>query len=110
MYRTLALVGLSSPLCPLSFPKDKSVLPADVLSAQTVLVVIEPDAGEPLTNPGANSGAREDVEHAITKWGAASAAGSSRRRISEGPPRSRESREPEAAEKESITSMCSPIN
>jgi len=69
MYRTLVLVGLSSLLCPLSFPKDKSVLPADVLSAQTVLVVIEPDAGEPLTNPSANSASREDVERAITKWG-----------------------------------------
>jgi hypothetical protein len=59
----------SSLLSSLSFAKDKAVLPADVLRAYTVLVVIEPDAGEPLTNPGANSNAREDVERAITKWG-----------------------------------------
>ena len=49
--------------------KDKVLLPADVLNAQTVLVVINPEAGEPLTDPGANSKAREDVEKALMKWG-----------------------------------------
>jgi len=34
-----------------------------------VLVAIESGAGEPLTSPGANSTAREDVERAVTKWG-----------------------------------------
>ena len=52
-----------------AFSKDKAVLPADVLAAQTVLVAIESGAGEPLTSPGANSTAREDVERAVTKWG-----------------------------------------
>ena len=69
MYRILVLLGLTSLLCPLSFAKEKSVLPADVLRAETVLVVIESDAGEPLTDPSANSNSREDVERAITKWG-----------------------------------------
>lgn len=69
MARILAPLGLLLLLSALCFSKDKSVLPADILSAQTVLVVIEPDAGEPLTNPGANSTSREDVERAITKWG-----------------------------------------
>lgn len=52
-----------------AFSKDKVILPADVVVAETVLVAIEPDAGEPLTSPGANSTAREDVERAIMKWG-----------------------------------------
>ena len=56
-----------------SFGKDKkdksrSPLPADVLQAQTVSVVIDPDAGEPMSDPGANARAREDVENALTKW------------------------------------------
>jgi hypothetical protein len=45
------------------------VLPAYVLNAQTVLVVINPEAGEPLTDPTANRRAREDVERALMKWG-----------------------------------------
>jgi hypothetical protein len=69
MCRILLLFGLCSLLSPLSFPKDKPVLPAYVLRAQTVLVVIEPGAGEPLTSPGANNNSREDVERAIMKWG-----------------------------------------
>jgi len=56
-----------------SFGKDKKdksrpPLPADVLQAQTVTVVIDPDAGEPMSDPGANARAREDVEIALTKW------------------------------------------
>jgi hypothetical protein len=69
MSRILIVIGLGLLLSSLLLAKDKSVLPADVLTAQTVLVVIQPDAGEPLTSPGANSTAREDVERAITKWG-----------------------------------------
>jgi hypothetical protein len=68
MPQIMALIGLALLVSSFSFSKDKSVLPADVLSAQTVLVVIDPDAGEPLTSPGANSTAREDVERSITKW------------------------------------------
>ena len=41
--------------------KKKQVLPDYVLKAQTILVVIHPDAGEPLTNPMANRTAQEDV-------------------------------------------------
>lgn len=56
-----------------SFGKDKKdksrpPLPADVLQAQTATVVIDPDAGEPMSDPGANARAREDVEIALTKW------------------------------------------
>src|SRR6266849_1975696 len=49
--------------------KDAVVLPTEVLRAQTVLVVIMPDAGEPLADPTANRKALEDVEQALMKWG-----------------------------------------
>jgi hypothetical protein len=49
--------------------KNKSALPEDVLRAQTVAVVVEPDAGEPLDHPMANSTARENVEKALSEWG-----------------------------------------
>ena len=49
--------------------KNKQELSDLVLNAQTVLVVIHPDAGEPVTNPTANRTAQENVENALTKWG-----------------------------------------
>jgi len=49
--------------------KDKVVLPAYVLKAQTVLVVILPDAGEPINDITANRKAQEEVEKAFMKWG-----------------------------------------
>ena len=49
--------------------KKKQTLPDYVLNAQTILVVIHPDAGEPVTSPMANRTAQEDVERAMMKWG-----------------------------------------
>jgi hypothetical protein len=49
--------------------KNKSTLPEYVLRAQTVLVVIDPDAGEPLDHPNANATARDNVEKALMDWG-----------------------------------------
>ena len=49
--------------------KKKSALPELVLRARTVLVVIHPDAGEPLHQPTANATARENVERALMNWG-----------------------------------------
>ena len=50
--------------------KDKkTVLPDYVLKARTVRVLIDPDAGEPLDQPMANSTARENVEKALSEWG-----------------------------------------
>jgi hypothetical protein len=49
--------------------KKKQVLPDYVLKAQTVLVVVHPDLGEPLTNPAANRTAQDNVEKAMMKWG-----------------------------------------
>ena len=48
--------------------KKKQGLPDYVLNAQTVLVVITPDAGEPVTNPTANSTAQDNVEKALMRW------------------------------------------
>jgi hypothetical protein len=49
--------------------KKKSTLPEDVLRAQTVRVVIDPEAGEPLDQPNANALARDNVEKALMEWG-----------------------------------------
>src|SRR6267143_2120048 len=50
--------------------KDKKkTLPDVVLRARTVLIVIRPDAGEPLDRPTANATARGNVEKALMEWG-----------------------------------------
>lgn len=49
--------------------KKKTLLPADVLQARTVLVVVDPDAGVEIQDPNANRNAQEDVERALMKWG-----------------------------------------
>jgi len=48
--------------------KEKGMLPAAVLNAKTVVVVILPGTGEPIADPSANRRAQEDVEKALTKW------------------------------------------
>ena len=54
------------------FPKDKkekhSGLPEDILRARTIMVVIAPEAGEPLKDPVANARAQDDVEKALLRW------------------------------------------
>jgi len=49
--------------------KKKVILPVDVLQAQTVLVVIDPDAGMGADAPMANRTARDAVENALRSWG-----------------------------------------
>ncbi len=49
--------------------KKKIILPADVLQAQTVLVVIDPDTGQSIEDPLANRTARDNVEKALMNWG-----------------------------------------
>jgi hypothetical protein len=49
--------------------KKKALLPADVLEARTVLVIIDPDAGISAEHPNANRIARDDVEKALMQWG-----------------------------------------
>jgi len=70
MSRVLMLGLLVVVSSPFANSKDKpKTLPAQVLHAETILVVIDPDAGEPLTDPTANRTAREDVEKALMQWG-----------------------------------------
>ena len=49
--------------------EKKSPFTEDVLRAQTILVMVDPDAGEPLDQPSANAMARENVEKALMEWG-----------------------------------------
>lgn len=55
--------------CVAAKKKEKQVLPDTVLRAQTVFVVIQPDAKEQLTEPNANLKAQKAVEEALMKWG-----------------------------------------
>jgi len=69
------LVRLALPLLLVTFAiakdkdKKKAALPEDILRAQTVRVAIDPEAGEPLDQPMANSTARDNVEKALMEWG-----------------------------------------
>jgi hypothetical protein len=69
--RKLAIATVVVILSTLSIAKDKKkgAVPDIVLKAETVAVVIDPEAGEPVTNPGANRQAEEAVERALMKWG-----------------------------------------
>jgi hypothetical protein len=69
--RLFSLVLLAAMLASPAMAKDKkkSVLPEYVLRASTVLVVVDPDAGEPVDQPMANANARENVEKALMQWG-----------------------------------------
>jgi hypothetical protein len=61
-------IVLCSALAP---AKDKktAILPADVLRARTVLVVVDPTAGVDARDPNANRAARTDVQTALDQWG-----------------------------------------
>jgi uncharacterized protein YjaG (DUF416 family) len=55
-------------VAPLAAAKNKQVLPDYVLQAQTVAVVLMPDAGESVTDPAANRTAELNVEKALLQW------------------------------------------
>jgi hypothetical protein len=65
----LFLVILAITAAGIAGPKKKSSLPPTVLSAQTVLVLIDPQAGTSIAAPLANKTAQDDVEKALMKWG-----------------------------------------
>jgi hypothetical protein len=69
--RLFSLLLLAAILATPAIAKDKkkTTLPDYVLKATTVLVVINPDAGEPLDQPMTNATARENVEKALMQWG-----------------------------------------
>src|ERR1700761_7217919 len=57
-------------LCAATAPaKKKTYLPADVLRARTVLVIIDPSAGVDPADPNANRAARDNVDKALDQWG-----------------------------------------
>jgi hypothetical protein len=53
----------------LASARKKAILPADVLRARTVLVIVDPTAGVDARDPNANRAARADVEKALDQWG-----------------------------------------
>jgi hypothetical protein len=68
--KLLAVTAIT--LCSVLAPakdKKKAILPADVLRARTVLVVVDPTAGVDARDPNANRAARADVEKALDQWG-----------------------------------------
>ncbi len=71
MLRRSSTVFVLSLLVTFGFAKDKtkSTLPAYVLNARTVAVIIDPDAGISIEDPQANKVAQKDVETALLNWG-----------------------------------------
>ena len=66
----LILTALATaPLQAKNKDKNKSTLPDYVLKASTVLVVVDPEAGEPLDQPYSNAAARDNVENMLSEWG-----------------------------------------
>ena len=67
--RYISLVLAASALMPAAIAKDNlPAIPFYVLQAQTVAVMIAPDAAVSLLDPNANRTARSDVEAALKKW------------------------------------------
>ena len=67
--RVLLLIVLLSTSLAIAGNKKKPLLPAYVLKARTVAVLIDPNASTLVTSPLANKTAQEDVEKALMKWG-----------------------------------------
>jgi len=64
----LFLLGLLA-TCGLAKDKTKNNLPAYVLQAKTIAVVVDPNAGMSIDDPRANEMAQKNVEAAFLKWG-----------------------------------------
>jgi len=69
VFAAFVSLSITAPLVAKNKDKKKAVLPEYVLRAETVLVIVAPDAGEPLDHPMANSTARDNVEKAFSEWG-----------------------------------------
>jgi hypothetical protein len=64
----LSLILVFTPVA-IAGNKKKHMLPAYVINARTVVVLIDPRAGTSTTSPLANRTAQQDVEKALMKWG-----------------------------------------
>jgi hypothetical protein len=64
----LSLALLLAGLAPAN-NKKKDSLPAEVLDARTVVVLVDPDAGMSTSAPLANKTAQDGVEKALANWG-----------------------------------------
>jgi hypothetical protein len=64
----ISLIGLLA-TCGFAKDKTKNILPAYVLQAKTVAVVIDRNAGISIDDPRGNEMAQKDVEAAFLKWG-----------------------------------------
>src|SRR5271165_5936995 len=71
--RTVALLAASLLVGSMGsalFAKEKKpILPAYVLTARSVTVIIDPQAGMSIDDPRANQMAQKDVETALLNWG-----------------------------------------
>jgi hypothetical protein len=62
-------IAIASATLSFANEKKKPSLPATILNAQTVTVIIDPDAGVSMDAPLANKTAQDDVEKAFSNWG-----------------------------------------
>ncbi|HET9802343.1 MAG TPA: hypothetical protein VFP96_03840 [Candidatus Acidoferrum sp.] len=68
--QTIAAMTTILALTIAAFGNDKKpALPATILNAQTIAVIVDPEAGISMDDPPANKAALEDVEKALSKWG-----------------------------------------
>lgn len=67
--RVVAAVLLVAACVAVAKEKKRPTLPPFVLDAQTVFVLIDPDAGIAVTDPQANRTAQDEVEKAFMRWG-----------------------------------------
>ena len=65
----LLLASLALAPAVVAKPKQDPTLPAYILRARTVLVIVDPSAGIDMDDPRANEVARKDVETALLSWG-----------------------------------------
>jgi hypothetical protein len=69
LMRVVAAVLLLCACLAVAKDKKKFTLPDFVLNAQTVAVLVDPDAAIPVNDPGGNKTAQDDVEKALMSWG-----------------------------------------
>jgi len=71
MQRAFAIFAAGLLIAAAAFAKDKKkpILPVYVLTARTVAVIIDPEAGMSIDDPRANQVAQKEVEAALMNWG-----------------------------------------